>query len=69
MLIHHVAGPGHRRGGGEGDGVDDDPVGAPLDLVDLLRLALDGEILVDHPQPPLLGQGDRHLALRHRVHR
>ena len=69
VLIHHVAGPGHRRRGGEGDGVEDDPVGAPLDLVDLLRLPLDGEILVDHPQAPLLGQRDRHLALGHRVHR
>jgi hypothetical protein len=69
VLIHDVAGAGHRGGRRQRDRVGDDAVGAPLHLVDLLGLAIDREVLVDHAQTTLLREGDRHLALRDGVHR
>ena len=44
------------------------PLALRLTLIDLLGLALDGEILVDDSYPPFLCQGDGHLALGHGIH-
>jgi hypothetical protein len=41
---------------------------AALDPVHLLGLGLDGEVLVDDADPPLLGEGDGQARLGHRVH-
>ena len=44
------------------------PLALRLTLTYLLRLSLDGEILVNDADPPFLGEGDCHVALGHGVH-
>ena len=44
------------------------PLALRLTLIDLFRLAIDGEILVDDADPPFLGKGDGHVALGHGIH-
>ena len=53
VLVHDLAGVaegGVRRQGGR---VEDDAVGAALDLLDLFGLAVDGKVLVDDADAPL----------------
>ena len=44
------------------------PLALRLTLIDLFRLAIDGEILVDDSYPPFLSKGDGHVALGHGIH-
>jgi hypothetical protein len=65
---HHVERLADALVGAHGDGIDDHPRLTALDPVHLLGLGLDGEVLVDDADPPLLGQGDGQARLGHRVH-
>lgn len=56
--MHGLQGVGHLLVRGHGDGVHDHPGFVALHLVHFLGLRLDREVLVDDPQPTLLGQGD-----------
>ena len=58
-----------RRVRAAGDRVGDHPGLRPLDQVDLLRLLLDGQVPVQHPDPAVAGHRDRHPRLGHGVHR
>ena len=56
-------------GGGEADGVGDEPVLVLLDLVNLGRLGLDAVVGVDDADAALQGHLDGHLGFRDGVHR
>ena len=45
------------------------PLALRLTLIDLLRLPLDGKVLMNDADAPLLSKGDGHIALRNRIHR
>ena len=68
VLLHDIQGVGDLGVGRDGDGIDDHAALGFLDLVHFLGLHVDGQRLVDEPEPALLGQGDGQLCLGHRVH-
>ena len=69
VLLHQVQRFVDPVGRGERDRVDDHAALGPLDAVDLGRLLLDRQVLVDDAEAAELRHGDRQRRLGHRVHR
>ncbi len=60
---------GQRRVGRDSDGVHHHAAFVTLHRADGGRLLLNGQIAMEHPQPPKLRHHDRHVGLSHSIHR
>ena len=68
VLLHQIQRVPDQRVRGDGDRIDDHAALRSLDAIDLERLVLDRQVLVDDAHAALLAHGDRHLGLGDRVH-
>ncbi len=68
IFAHHPPGLGDGRGRRERDRIGDDAVLASLHLFNFAGLIFDGEILVDDPDSPFLGQRNGQGRVGHGIH-